>query len=153
MSFIKMQSTRLLRSHVHATNTLTAPNPGDERKTDSRALRLRRPGPLNTGSFAADVASFGLHLAAENKAAATMRIYTEASRWFASAYLLPETDRTSWGQVNTQDVQRWVVWLLRHYSEKRSPAGGGSAGWTCGRSGSATTSATHGWSAAARRAT
>ena len=72
---------------------------------------------MNPGSFGADVASFELHLAAENKAAATIRIYTEAPRWFASAYLLAETDKTRWEQVDTQDVQRWVVWLLRHYTE------------------------------------
>ena len=80
-------------------------------------MRLRRPRALNPGSFGADVASFELHLAAENKAAATIRIYTEAPRWFASVYLLAETDKTRWEQVNTQDVQRWVVWLLRRYTE------------------------------------
>ena len=37
-----------------------------------------RPRQLDAGPFAADVASFGLHLAAENKAAGTIRIYTEA---------------------------------------------------------------------------
>ncbi len=79
--------------------------------------RLRRPGPLDAGPFAADVASFGLHLAAENKATGTIRIYTEAPRWFAAAHLLPETGKTRWEQVDTQDVQRWLVWLLRHYSE------------------------------------
>ena len=41
----------------------------DERKTSApRSPRLRRPGPLDAGPFAADVASFELHLAAENKA-------------------------------------------------------------------------------------
>jgi len=82
----------------------------------SRSPRLRRPRPLDAGPFAADVSSFELHLAAENKAAATIRIYTDAPRWFA-AHLLPDTDKTRWDQVETQDVQRWVVWLLRHYSE------------------------------------
>jgi len=95
-----------------------APKPRDERKTSaSGSPRLRRPRPLDAGPFAADVASFQLHLAAENKAAGTIRIYTEAPRWFAAAHLLPETDKTRWGQVDTQDVQRWVVWLLRHYSQ------------------------------------
>jgi integrase/recombinase XerD len=28
-----------------------------------------------------------------------------------------QTDKTRWEQVDTQDVQQWVVWLLRHYSE------------------------------------
>jgi hypothetical protein len=63
------------------------------------------------------VSSFELHLAAENKAAGTIRIYTEAPRCSAAAHLLPETDKTRWEQVDTQDVQRWIVWLLRHYSE------------------------------------
>ena len=74
-----------------------APGPGVERKTSpAGSARLRRTGRLNPGSFWADVASFGLHLAAENKAAATIRTYTEAPRWFASAYLLAETDKTRW---------------------------------------------------------
>ncbi len=99
-------------------DTVTPSKPGDERKTsDSLSPRLRRTGQLDAGLFAADVASFELHLAAENKAAATIRIYTEAPRWFAAAHLLRETDKTRWEQVDTQDVQRWVVWLLRHYSE------------------------------------
>jgi integrase/recombinase XerD len=58
-----------------------------------------------------------LYLAAENKAPGTIRIYTEAPLWFAAAYLLSETDKTRWGQVDTQDVQRWVTWLLGSYSE------------------------------------
>ena len=72
---------------------------------------------MDAGPFAADVASFELHLAAENKAAGTIRIYTGAPRWFAAAHLLRETGKTRWEQVDTQDVQRWVVWLLRHYSQ------------------------------------
>jgi hypothetical protein len=56
-----------------------------------------------------DVASFRLHLAAENKAAGTIRIYTEAPLWFAAACLLRETGKTGWGQVGTVDVQRWVT--------------------------------------------
>jgi site-specific recombinase XerD len=63
------------------------------------------------------VSSLELHLAAENKAAGTIRIYTEAPRWFGAAHLRCETDKTRWEEVDTQDVQRWVVWLLRHYSE------------------------------------
>jgi hypothetical protein len=64
-----------------------------------------------------DVASFRLHLAADNKAAGTIRIYTEAPLWFAAAHLLGETDKTRWSQVDSQDVQRWVAWLLGSYSE------------------------------------
>jgi len=90
----------------------------DERETTAvpkrRACRLR---PLDAGPFAADVASFRLHLAAENKAAGTIKVYTEAPLWFAAACLLRETDKTRWGQVDVQDIQRWITWLLGSYSE------------------------------------
>ena len=78
--------------------------------------RPRRPKPLGAGPFAADVDSFGLHLAAENKAARTIAAYTEAARWFAAAHLLPATEKTRWEQVDRQDVQRWIVELLGRYS-------------------------------------
>ena len=90
---------------------------GDERETTAvPKRRRRRPRQLDAGPFAADVASFGLHLAAENKAAGTIRIYTEAPLWFAAAYLLGETDKTRWEQIDAQDVRRWVAWLLGSYS-------------------------------------
>jgi integrase/recombinase XerD len=72
---------------------------------------------LNAGPFEADIASFRLHLAAENKAAGTIRIYTDAVRWFAAAYLLAETDESRWEQVEAEDVRRWIVWLPGRYSE------------------------------------
>jgi integrase/recombinase XerD len=74
-------------------------------------------GRLDAGPFAADVASFRLHLAAENKAAGTIRIYTDAACWFAASYLLAETGKTRWEQVDAADVRRWMVWLLGRYSE------------------------------------
>jgi site-specific recombinase XerD len=79
--------------------------------------RLLRPGKLDASVFGADVASFRLHLAAENKAERTIRAYTEAVRWFAAAHLLCQTSKTRWEQVDTQDVQRWMVHLLGRYSE------------------------------------
>jgi hypothetical protein len=79
--------------------------------------RTRRPKQLDAGPFAADVASFRLHLAAENKAGKTIGIYTDAVCWFAAAYLLRETDKTRWGQVCRHDVQRWTVRLLDGYSD------------------------------------
>jgi hypothetical protein len=86
-----------------ASGEALAPKLRDGRKTSaSPSPRLRRPGPLDAGPFAADVGSFELHLAAENKAAGTIRIYTEAPRWFAAAHLVPETDKTGWGQVDTR---------------------------------------------------
>jgi hypothetical protein len=70
---------------------------GDERETTVvPERRRRRPGRLDAGPFVADIASFRLHLAAENKAAGTIRIYTEAPLWFAAAYLLRDTDKTRW---------------------------------------------------------
>ena len=91
---------------------------GDERKTSAvPEQRGRRQGRLDAGPFAADVASFRLHLTAENKAPGTIRIYAEAPLWFAAAYLLRETEKTRWGQVDAQDVQRWTAWLLGGYSE------------------------------------
>jgi site-specific recombinase XerD len=47
----------------------------------------------------------------------TIRIYTGAPLWFATAYLLRETEKTRWEQVDAQDVQRWTVRLLGSYSE------------------------------------
>ena len=91
---------------------------GDERKTSAvPGQRGRRQGRLDAGPFTADVASFRLHLAAENKALGTIRIYTEAPLWFAAAHLLRETGKSRWEQVDAQDVQRWVAWLLSRYSE------------------------------------
>jgi site-specific recombinase XerD len=77
--------------------------------------RPARPRQLDAGGFQPEVASFGLHLAAEGKAAKTIRTYTEAVQWFA-AYLLGETGRAGWEEVGQQDVQRWIVWLLERYS-------------------------------------
>jgi site-specific recombinase XerD len=78
--------------------------------------RPRQPKRTDAGPFTADVDSFRLHLAAENKAARTLAAYTEAARWFAAEHLLRESDKTRWEQVIRQDVQRWMVWLLARYS-------------------------------------
>ena len=37
-------------------------------------------------------------------------------RWFAAGYLAGEPGRTSWEQVDAQDVQRWMSQLLHRYS-------------------------------------
>ena len=79
--------------------------------------RPRRPRPLDAGPFAAEIGSFRLHLAAEGKAARTIRIYTEAALWFAAAHLLRQTGKTRWEQVDGHDVQRWMVRLLARYSD------------------------------------
>jgi site-specific recombinase XerD len=78
--------------------------------------RFQQPKPLKAGSFQPEISSFRLNLAAEGKAAKTVRTYTEAVQWFAAAHLLRKTDRTGWEEVSKQDVQRWIVWLLGRYS-------------------------------------
>ena len=84
---------------------MTAPRP-----------RSRQPKQLDAGIFQAEISSFRLHLAAEGKAARTVRTYTEAVQWFAAAHLLEETGHAGWGQVDGHDVQRWMAWLLGRYS-------------------------------------
>jgi integrase len=86
----------------------------DENKTMTRA---QRPGRLDAGAFGADIGSFRLHLAAEGKAARTVQGYTGAVRWFAADYLLGQADKTSWEQVDRQDIQQWMVQLLHRYSD------------------------------------
>ena len=94
------------------------PNGEGERKTLAPGpRRVRRAGQLDAGPFAADIASFRLHLAAENKAAGTIRIYSDATCWFAASHLITETEKTRWQQVDAADVRRWVAWLLGRYSE------------------------------------
>ena len=76
----------------------------------------RKPKQLDAGSFQPEISSFRLHLAAEGKAAKTVRTYTEAVQWFAAAHMRRETGLTGWEEVGKQDIQRWVVWLLDRYS-------------------------------------
>ena len=77
----------------------------------------RQPKPLAAGVFQPEISSFRLCLAAEGKAAKTVRMYTEAVQWFAAAHLIPQTSRTRWEQVSGQDIQWWMVWLLGRYSD------------------------------------
>jgi site-specific recombinase XerD len=83
---------------------MTAPRP-----------RSRQPKQLDAGTFQAEISSFRLRLAAEGKAAMTIRTYAEAVQWFA-AYLLEQAGRASWEQVDCQDIQLWMAWLLDRYS-------------------------------------
>jgi site-specific recombinase XerD len=75
--------------------------------------RSRQRKQLDAGILETEISSFALRLAAEGKAAKTIRTYTEAVRWFAAARL---SGRTSWEQVDSQDIQRWMAWLLNRYS-------------------------------------
>jgi site-specific recombinase XerD len=77
----------------------------------------RRRKRLDAGVFQPEIGSFRLHLAAEGKAARTVRTYTGAVAWFAAAHLIPRTSRIRWEQVDGHDVQRWLVHLLTRYSD------------------------------------
>jgi integrase/recombinase XerD len=79
--------------------------------------RPRERKPLDAGAFEPEIRSFRLHLAAEAKAARTVRTYTDAVRWFAADYLITGTGYGSWEEVCGWDVQRWLVWLLSRYSD------------------------------------
>ena len=72
-----------------------------------------QPKQLDAGIFQAEINSFALRLAAEGKAAKTIRTYTEAVQWFAAARL---PGQTGWEQVDRQDIQQWMAWLLDRYS-------------------------------------
>src|SRR5271165_2390173 len=113
-----MSSTGLHEARSPEQVAALVSNRGEERKTSvPRPPRVRRSGQLDAGPFGADVASFRLHLAAENKAVGTVRIYTDAVRWFAAAHLLKETGKSRWEQVEAADVRQWLVYLLGLYSE------------------------------------
>ena len=78
--------------------------------------RSRQPKLLDAGILQAEITSFALRLAAEGKAAKTIRTYIEAVRWFAASSLPGHASRASWEQVSSQDIQRWMAWLLARYS-------------------------------------
>ena len=71
--------------------------------TAPRSRQLKR---LDAGMFQAEISSFALRLAAEGKAAKTIRTYTEAVQWFAAARLTDHDSRTAWEQVSSRDIQR-----------------------------------------------
>ena len=84
---------------------MTAPRP-----------RTRQPKHLDAGMFQAEINSFALRLAAEGKAAKTIRTYTEAVQWFAATGLLGQAGRGNWERVTSRDIQRWMAWLLDRYN-------------------------------------
>ena len=91
-------------------DTCVSAEPQEERKTmDVPQPRPRRRKSLDAGPFQPEIGSFRLHLAAEGKAAKTVRTYTEAVQWFAAAHLIPKTACTRWDQVQGHDVRRWMV--------------------------------------------
>jgi len=96
---------RMVRYRKRAT-TMTAREPH---------LR-QQPKRLDAGILQAEISSFALRLAAEGKAAKTIRTYTEAVQWFAAAHLPGLADRASWEQLGSQDIQQWMASLLDRYS-------------------------------------
>jgi integrase/recombinase XerD len=78
--------------------------------------RYRQPKQLDAGEFQPEISSFRLHLAAEGKAARTIRAYTEAVQWFAAAHLRRQPGRANWEEVKRHDVREWIAWLLGRYS-------------------------------------
>src|ERR1700719_2455215 len=91
-----------MMGHRKRATTMTAPRP-----------RPPQPKQLDAGILQAEISSFALRLAAEGKAAKTIRTYTEAVQWFAATRL---PGRGSWEQVDRQDIQQWMTWLLDRYS-------------------------------------
>ena len=78
-----------------------------------------RTKPLDAGMFQPEISSFRLHLAAEGKAAKTVRTYTDAVQWFAAAYLRQQGNRTCWEGVKKGEVQEWVAGV--HGRDLRAP--------------------------------
>jgi hypothetical protein len=97
---------------------LSGPEAGEEHETvPGSRRRVRSSKRLDAGPFGAGIGSFRLSLAAENKADKTVRVYTDAARWFAAAHLLRETGKARWEQVEADDVRRWMVRLLGECSD------------------------------------
>jgi len=90
------------------SKTMTAPRP--------RPRLPKQPRQLDAGPLEPVIGSFALHLAAEGKAARTVQGYTSAVRWFAVGHLAGQHGKTSWEQVDAQDIQRWMTQLLHRYS-------------------------------------
>jgi hypothetical protein len=100
------------------SDRLSAPEAEEENETiPGSRQRTRSSKRLDAGPFEADIRSFRLNLAAENKADKTIRVYTDAARWFAAAHLLRETLKTRWEQAEADDVRRWVARLLGECSD------------------------------------
>ena len=84
--------------------------------TAPRPRSPQQPKQLDAGIFQAEINSFALRLAAEGKAAKTIRTYTEAVQWFAAARLPGQVCHAGWEQVTGREIQQWMAWLLDRYS-------------------------------------
>src|ERR1017187_7981728 len=82
---------------------------GEGKRTMTAAeSRHREPKLLDAGGFQPEISSFRLQLAAEGKAAKTVRTYTEAVRWFAAAHLRRPAGRAAVDRVAAGTVQQRV---------------------------------------------
>ena len=64
--------------------------------TAQRPRSRQQPKHLDAGIFQAEINSFALRLAAEGKAAKTIRTYTGAVQWFAAARLQVGRTNPAW---------------------------------------------------------
>jgi site-specific recombinase XerD len=64
--------------------------------------------PKNLGPLAGFIDSFELHLRVAEKSANTIRIYTDATRWFAG-WLLKNSQVRSWGKVTRDDLRPFFI--------------------------------------------
>ena len=74
--------------------------------------RFWQPKEVDAGCLQPEISSFRLYLAAEGKAARTVRTYTEAVQWFAAAHLLRETGHADWREVRRHNVHAWTRSLV-----------------------------------------
>jgi site-specific recombinase XerD len=79
--------------------------------------RARQPRNLAAGPLQAVISSFRLHLNAEGKSPKTVQTYVEAVQWFAGEHLRGRAGRRDWADVTKEDVERWLSYLLEHYSD------------------------------------
>ena len=66
----------------------------------------RQPKRLDARGLQPEISSFRLYLAAEGKAATTVRTYTEAVRWFAAASLTADAGRSRWEPDGKRSASR-----------------------------------------------
>jgi acetyl esterase/lipase len=87
-----------LRKRSRADARVTAESQ-EERKTMTVPQPPAAAQTAGAEPFAPEIGSFRQHLAAEGKAAKTVRTYTEAVQWFAAAHLIPRTGHTRWDHI------------------------------------------------------
>jgi Phage integrase, N-terminal SAM-like domain len=107
-----LTSSQAHRTILRAPANLSVPV---DREQDGGTVRAIGAGMNDAGDLQPEISSFRLHLAAEGKAATTVRTYIEAVRWFA-ARRRAQDGCTRWEEVGKQHVQEWIAGLLDCYS-------------------------------------